>query len=65
MRNTLTAVEGREIHHAINPGLAEFDRRLHRQRATTQCPPRHTADEAAIFRARAQNILRVTLRGGC
>jgi len=61
--STNTAAAGRELHHAINPGLAEFERLLRKSKPTKSAAAYRGFDERQVFIARAQAITQRTLKG--
>lgn len=63
MQSTHSAAANRELHHAINPTLADFDRQFRRQTPAPISGPSGSDREA--FAARARAIIAVTLKGGC
>lgn len=60
--NNNTAAAGRELHHAINPGLAEFDRLLRKSKPNQPVSTDHGFDEREIFLSRARAIIQRTLK---
>lgn len=62
--STNIAAAGRELHHAINPGLAEFDRLARKPIRPKPVFTRGQYDEREIFRARARAIIERSLKGG-
>lgn len=59
--STNTTAAGRELHHAINPGLAEFDRLARKAKLTQSAADYRGFDERDIFRARARAIILRTI----
>jgi hypothetical protein len=62
--STNTAAAGRELHHAINPGLAEFDRLARKATSPKPVFTPQQYDERDVFRARARAIILRSLKEG-